>query len=264
MRSRLFGFCLFTASVLAICVTANAQDRPFLFTLVAPEGVQGSPILLHYDVAYGQETFEPLGGDNAEQTLGILAGLNESLTLVTRLGFAINKATIQSSQHAELLLQVLKGQDNFVDFSVGPGFRHEYSGTNVLLARAVAGRRFNSWQIYSNCLLEKPFSDQRDKIDLFLTLGWLFRISGSTHLGFEAVGQDLEGFWVEEEAEGGAVLFIGPTLVTGIPAASWTITLGAGPIVRATRSRQISSAPRDLPSLKKNGFVVHAAINFGL
>ena len=83
-------------------------------------------------------------------------------------------------------------------------------------------------------------------------------------MGFEAVGQDLEGYWDPVEAEGGTTLFIGPTMTFAIPVTSWTLSLGAGPIFRATHSIQTSFAQRDIPSSTKNGFVIHAVINFGL
>jgi len=83
-------------------------------------------------------------------------------------------------------------------------------------------------------------------------------------LGLELVGQDLEGFWEEEEAEGGAVLFFGPTFVATIPDNSWTIILGGGPILRATKSAEANLAPRDLPTTQNNGYIIHAAFNYAL
>ncbi|KAA3659561.1 MAG: hypothetical protein DWQ10_08600 [Calditrichaeota bacterium] len=241
---------------------ASAQERPFLFTFSTPEA-ESKPMVLHYDAAYGRRAFEPLGIDNTEQALGVYAGFGKAYTVIGKLGFAFNNSTIRSSQHVEVLRQFTKSKDNLVDFSFGPGFRHEYSGTDVLLARALVGRRFTKWQIYSNCVLEKPLSDKRDEVDLFFTFGSLRRVSSAIQLGFEAVGQDLEGFWDEEEAEGGARLFIGPTVVVDFPANPWALTLGAGPIIRATRSVQTSLAPRALETTE-NGFIIHAALNFSL
>lgn len=249
---------------LIFCVTiVKAQERPFLFTLVPPEAAS-RPIILHYDAAYGRETFEPLGGDNVEQTLGIQTCMNESITLMGQFSFATDRVSTLSSQHVELLVRGLKSQNGIVDFSAGPGFRHEYGGTNVLLGRAVVGRRFSTWQIYGNFLLEKPFSEQRDELDLFLTTGWSYNVSPSLQLGFEAVGQDLEGFWDENEAEGGATLFIGPIVAAAIPTTPWTFTAGAGPIIRATQTSRASYAPRDLGPVRENGFVIRATINFAL
>jgi hypothetical protein len=186
------------------------------------------------------------------------------MLLTGRLGFATTNISTLASQHVELLVRTMSSDNNLLDVSLGPGFRHEYSGTNVLLGRIIVGRHFASWDVYGNMLFEKPFSPTRDDIDLVLTLGWSYSISTTIRVGIEGVGQDLEGFWEENEAEGGARLFVGPTLAAAIPATPWTFTLGAGPIFRATQSSRFSSALRDLPLSSRNGFVVHAAIRFGL
>jgi hypothetical protein len=249
--------------LMAFCTVVKAQQHSFLFTLVPPDQV-GSRVVLQYDAAYGRETFEPMGGDNLEQTLGVQARLSESMLLTGRVGFATTNVSTLSSQHVELLVRTLSSANNLVDVSLGPGFRHEYSGTNVLLGRIIVGRHFASWDVYGNMLFEKPFSPTRDDIDLVLTLGWSYSVSSAIRVGIEGVGQDLEGFWEENEAEGGARLFVGPTLAAAIPATPWTFTLGAGPILRATQNSRFSSALRDLPLSSGNGFVIHAAIRFGL
>jgi hypothetical protein len=61
-----------TALVIALtsfCTVVKAQEHSFLFTIVPPNQI-ASPVVLQYDAAYGRETFEPMGGDNVEQTLG--------------------------------------------------------------------------------------------------------------------------------------------------------------------------------------------------
>jgi hypothetical protein len=250
--------------VLALYFTvANAQQSPFLFTLNAPDPA-GPRIVAHYDAAYGRGTFEPMGGDNLEQTLGMRTALSPSVILSARLGFATTRLSTLSSQHVELLVQAMGADRGLVDLSLGPGFRHEYSGTNVLMGRIIVGRRFSSSQLYGNLLFEKAFAADRDDIDLVFTTGWSYSVSSTIRLGIEAVGQDLEGFWDANEAEGGATLFFGPTIAAGIPETPWMFTLGAGPILRASYSNRTSSALRDLPFSRGNGFVVHAAVSLGL
>ena len=255
-----------TAAVLLLSLSftvATAQEHPFLFTMTPPDEA-GRGVVVHYDAAYGRETFEPLGGDNLEQTLGIRARLGTTLLLTGRLAFATSHVSTSTSQHAELLVHAMRSGDIPVDLALGPGFRHEYQGTNVLLGRIIVGRRFESSQLYGNVLLEKPFAADRDDIDVLLTVGWSYSVSSEIRLGFEAVGQDLEGFWDEDEAEGGATLFLGPTAVLAVPSSSWRFTLGAGPILRATTSDRFSSATRDLPFTRENGFVIHASASLGL
>jgi hypothetical protein len=246
-----------------VSTVAYAQDRPFLFTLTFPDSVERAAFV-HYDAAYGRETFEPFGGDEIEQNLGLQANLGKSFTLIAHVGLALDEASTKTSQHAELLGHVIRSDKHFVDISAGAGMRHEYSGTNVLLSRVVVGRQFTSWQVYGNLLLEKPLATDRDAIDLITTFGLSYRISSTIRLGLEAVGQDLEGFWDENEAEGGARLFVGPSVALALPGTPWTFALGGGAIFRGSQSARTSEAVRDLPVGRENGFVIRGVVRFGL
>lgn len=255
---------IITVVLLFLVVTPLcAQDRPFLFTFT-PGSAEQPGLFLQYAAAYGKQTFEPLGGDAVEQSLGVQANLSQAWTLLGHLGIALHDATSRSSQHVELLAQVLNAQDHFVDLRAGAGFRHEYSGTNVLLVRGSAGRRFASFMTYGNILLEKPLASDRDEIDVMLTVGVSYDLSRVVRIGVEAVGQDLEGFWDDEEAEGGARLFFGPTASLALEGTPWHFTLGGGMIVRGTTSNRLSSAFRDLPATAENGFLMRAMIGFAL
>lgn len=241
----------------------TAQDRPFLFTFT-PASAETPGLFLQYAAAYGKQTFEPLGGDAVEQNLGVQANLGADWTILAHFGMAMNSAVNRSSQHLEVLARMLHADAHVVDLRAGAGVRHEYSGTNVLLARAAVGRRFSSWMSYGNLLLEKPLASDRDEIDVMLTLGVSYDLTKTLRLGIEAVGQDLEGFWDDEEAEGGARLFVGPTASLGVEGTPWHFTLGAGAIIRGTVSNRVSSALRDIPAGTENGFLVRALVGFGL
>ena len=112
----------------------------------------------------------------------------------------------------------------------------------------------------ANVLFEKPMSGDRDAVDLITSAGFGRRFGTAVTMSVEAVGQDLEGFWDPEEKEGGARLMVGPSLSVAPPTARWQLTLGGGPIVRATRSNFASTADRPLPS--RNGYVVRTAVGF--
>jgi hypothetical protein len=241
----------------------TAQDRPFLFTFT-PTSAETPGLFLQYGAAYGKQTFEPLGGDAVEQNLGVQANLSADWTVLGHFGMAMSSASTRSSQHLEVLAHVLSADAYLVDLRAGAGVRHEYSGTNVLLARAAIGRQFASWMTYGNLLLEKPLAADRDAIDVMLTLGLSYNVTNAFRVGLEAVGQDLEGFWDDEEAEGGARLFVGPTASLGVEGTPWHFTLGAGAIIRGSVSNRVSSALRDIPAGTDNGFLVRALVGFGL
>ncbi len=249
--------------LLLIITAADAQQKPFLYTILPFDGSSGGAFV-NYDAAYGEKTFEPFGGDKMEQTLGIRTRIAGSFTLVAHAGLALNNGTSRTMQHAELLADILNGSESAVQLSAGAGMRHEYGGTNVIIARALVGKQFTSWNVTGNLLLEKPLSTLRDEIDLMTTLGCSYTLSSLFHVGIEAVGQDLEGFWDDEEAEGGATLFAGPTIGLQIPGSNLHITLGGGPIIRATTSPRTSSALRELPAVSGNGFVVRTSVSMRL
>lgn len=254
-----------TLAVLVLLVSGvlHAQDRPFLFTFT-PASAERAGLFLQYAGAYGKQTFEPLSGDAMEQSIGVQANLSAEWTILGHLGIALHDATSRSSQHVELLGRVLHAEDHLVDLRAGVGVRHEYSGTNVLLVRGSVGRRFTSFMTYGNILLERPFAGDRDGVDIMMTLGISYDLSRMARVGIEAVGQDLEGFWDDEEAEGGARLFIGPTTSLAIEGSPWNITVGGGVILRGSTSNRSSSALRDLPGTAGNGFLVRTMIGYAL
>ncbi|MFA6470896.1 MAG: hypothetical protein WCU00_02555 [Candidatus Latescibacterota bacterium] len=243
--------------------SVQAQDRTFLFTFTSPE-LSGQPMSFTYGSAYGRETIEPFGSNGVEQNIGLQARMGKSVAFIGHAGLAFDKKTTNASQYGELITHLLRAEDHVVDFSAGVGFRHEYTGADVLLSRFIIGRRFSSWQSYGNLILEKPLSKDRDAVDLITTAGFSYAVSPSFRLGFEVVGQDLEGFWEENEAEGGATLFIGPTVGIVVPGMPCTFTLGGGVIFHATKNARTSEVVRDLPSHQGNGFVIQNMISFGL
>lgn len=244
-----------------IATILSGQQKPFLFTTIYPSHQTRQNIILHYDAAYGEKTFEPFGGDKLEQNFGLQAKLSSPLILSFQLGLARNNGISHTMYHAELAAEVLNESTSFLTIFAGGGFRREYSGTNVLLARFIAGKTFSSWLLSGNLLLEKPFAVGRDELDLITTFGAAYTVSSYFSAGIEFIGQDLEGFWDPNEAEGGAKLFAGPTLKIHLPQSSLHLTLGGGPILRATQNSRTSSAFREITG---NGFVIRTIVSLGL
>jgi len=241
-----------------------AQDRPFLFTFT-PLNYNANSTFLNYETAYGQGTFEPIGIDDFEQTVGFQSSLGKYLTILEHSGLAFTNRITRFSQQTEVLANLLNTNNHdILDFSAGAGFLHEYGGTNVLISRFMIGRQFTTWQMYSNLVFEHAFSTGRDPFDVVTTLGFSYNLFSWVRAGVEAVGQDLEGFWEPDEAEGGATLYLGPSLNFIIPKTSLNITIGGGEIIRATHSTRLSEAPRPLPIVKGNGFIIRNVISLGL
>ncbi len=256
-------------SVLAV-TTAAAQDREtpvrdrqFMFSVsTLPSEVRHATVDM--DFGFGEHAFEVTDGDRPEQRFGIQASVANHLTFLGRVGISSDQRDLRSSQQGELLYSVMQAPQSQASVAIGMGMRHESAGANVLLARVAAGRALNAWRLDGNALFEKPYSIGRDAVDLITTFGVSRRIRPSLHAGIELIGEDLEGFWEEEEAEGGARLLIGPSLRIAPPARRWQVSVAGGPIVHATRSGRASEATRGLPpSNGSAGYAVRTAFSYG-
>jgi len=66
-------------------------------------------------------------------------------------------------------------------------------------------------------------------------------------LGVEAIGEDIEGFWESEEAEGGARLLVGPSFRIAPAGQRWQFIATGGPLFHPSDTGRSSGAFRDLP-----------------
>ena len=124
---------------------------------------------------------------------------------------------------------------------------HEAAGVNVLLARFTAGHNGRSWLLHGNMMFQKPMSSGRDELDVVTSLGWARKLPHGMSLGAEMVGEDLEGFWEAQEAEGGARLLIGPSLRVAPGGRRWQLIATGGPLFHPSDTGRTSVALRDLP-----------------
>ena len=242
---------------------APIQDRQFLFSVsTLPTDTRHATV--HVDSGIGERAFDLTDSDRPEQRVGIQAGFGNGLTFIGRIGLSSDERDLRSSQQGELLYNVVKSPQIHGSVAIGVGMRHESAGVNVLLGRVAAGRSFSAWRLDGNALFEKPYSTGRDAVDLITTVGVSRRLLPAFHAGVELIGEDLEGFWEEEEAEGGARVLIGPSFRIAPPQGRWQVSVAGGPIIHATRSGRASEASRGLPSSSGNsGYAVRAALSYG-
>ena len=237
---------------------AAAQATPFLFTVMPPAGQQKTAAYGYYELGYGERTFEPVAGDRIEQAVGVRATIGSSLMVLARTGVSTVGGDTRVSPRGEVLYSRPVGQT--VRLAAGVGYAREYSRTDVMLARLGIGRATSRSMMHGNLMLEKPMSGDRDAVDLITTVGAGRRLGSAVTMSVEAVGQDLEGFWDPAEKDGGARLMAGPSIAIAPPTARWQLTVGGGPIIRATRSDFNSGADRPLPT--RNGYVLRSAVGF--
>jgi hypothetical protein len=265
LRTAVTLFALSHMAVIPVgAQTSSApQDRPFVFSVSTPR-TDTRHATVHLDAGFGERPFDVVEGDRPEQRLGIQAYMGRGVTLLARVGIASDQRDMRSSQQGELLYSVLRSPANRGSLAVGFGMRRESAGINVLLGRVAAGRTFSAWRVDGNALFEKPYSAGRDPVDLITTIGVARQLFvPALHVGIEMIGEDLEGFWEPEEAEGGARLLIGPSIRVAPTASKWQLGIAGGRVAHATRSSGITDATRSLPSSSRDGYAVRASLSYG-
>ena len=255
-------FALVFVLTTVAAIPAAAQERPFMFSLVTP--TTDKPLVrFDYDVGVGERTFQSDVGNQPEQRLALQTSYRR-LTLVGRLGISEVGSAYQSSQSGELLYSML-GARQPLTLAAGGGVLHEPGGANVLLARVTAGRTTPSWLLHGNVLFQKPMSSARDTVDLITSVGWAKRLSRGVSLGAEAIGEDLEGFWDSEEAEGGARLLVGPSLHIAPADRRWQFIATGGPLFHPSDTGRASAAFRDLPpETRRASYAFKASLSIAL
>jgi hypothetical protein len=250
LRARIMSFrhgsrpILVLALVFTAAAQAAAQDRPFLFSIATSPAAK-SAVRFDLDVGVGEQVFHGDTGSEPEQRIGIQASRGR-LTLVGRVGIADTGTSYNSSQSGEALYSVF-GAASPVSLAAGGGILREADGVNVWLARVVAACDTTVWRVHGNLLFQKPISSQRDPVDLITTVGMARRLAHGVSIGIEGIGEDLEGFWDSQEAEGGARLLAGPSLHVAPSGRRWQVTATGGPLFHPSSTGRSSGASRDLP-----------------
>lgn len=235
--------------------------RPFLFTVTPAAGTASERWVVHYDTGYGERTAAPIGYDGLEQRVGVQGDLGAGLTVLAQLGLGVaREQSSRTTQEAEVLKR-LRAPTRGLQIAAGTGLRREWEGTTVLLGRITVGRPFERAGVFANVRFEKPLAEGRDSVDLITSLGFHRQLASAVHLGVEAIGEDLEGFWEAEEAEGGAKVFVGPSVRVAPVHARFSATLCGGPILYATHSARDSGAPRPLGA-RGNGYTVRLSVAY--
>ncbi|MBV9880039.1 MAG: hypothetical protein JO180_06050 [Gemmatirosa sp.] len=242
----------------AMPARAAAQARPYVFTVTAPAADAGW--LATVEASYTERAFEPVGGEGLGPALALRAPVARRATLFARAGTAVDGGRARTSAEGELLFTVRAPGPQRTWVALGAGAQREYSSTGVLTARLAAGREMTRSRLDANVLVERPLARDRDAVDLVTTAGWMHAVGRVAHLGVEAVGQDLEGFWEPDEAEGGARVYAGPS--GALTLGAWQLAFTAGPVVRSTRSDRASTAPRPLGQSDRNGVALRTAVSY--
>ena len=94
---------------------------------------------------------------------------------------------------------------------LGGGYLRERSADDGLFFRVAATYDAGPVRFGATFHGEHVFAPGRDALDAMIILGANVRLNRIVRLGVEYVAQDLEGYFDDEEAEGGVRHFLGPT-----------------------------------------------------
>jgi hypothetical protein len=237
--------CVTGLMIVGSVAPANAQ-QPFSFVITTADRDRTQPDSGDALAVFAGQRLDPLTG--IETTLG-------RLTVVALEDSRFDRRDPRQAHQAEVLVDVWGGAAS-TRIAAGTGIRGESQGTNVLLTRVVAETSAFSGRVIGNVIFEKPLVANRDALDVLTTLAYTHHVARGLFVGAEALLQDIEGFWTPAEAEGGARLFVGPSVGLASAAGNWAFHLTAGREVRATQSIGTSEAFR---ALGETGFVMRVS-----
>ncbi|TCD12028.1 hypothetical protein EZ449_03095 [Pedobacter frigidisoli] len=255
-------------TVLQPSVSSSSQTaQPFLFSVntLTSENQKWN---IHYSGSYAEHASGQFGYNGLGQQFGVKGYLGSRFTLyaTASVGFA-NGGGISSAQQAEVIRDLIGGKDAYgFRLGAGLGLSRDWSNVGAAISRITVSFDKQNWRLVGNLRFEKAFDKSRDKLDFISAMGFQHRLSDEWYLGFEAIGQDLEGFWEKDEAEGGAKVMIGPSINLSPNHSKLAFSLSGGPVFYATRSSVIpSEAIREIGSVASgNGYTIRALVNFDL
>jgi hypothetical protein len=96
------------------------------------------------------------------------------------------------------------------------GWLHELTGKDGVYGRVQLAAEFGRLRTQLSAHGEHVFTEGRDSVDFMLTAGVSMRLLSWLRLGLEYVGQDLEGEFDPQEAEGGSRHLLGPTVALSL------------------------------------------------
>jgi hypothetical protein len=247
-------------------VFINRTPEPFLYsvTTLTQQDLKWS---MHYAGSYGEGVEGPFGYEGVSQQIAVKGYLGDQFTLYANAALGIprgNNNNLSSAQQVEVIRDFIGGKrDMGLRIGIGLGASNDFSNSKSLLSRVTVSFDTPYLKASGNVLFEHTFASGRDPVDVITNLGFQYCLIGNLFGGFEAVGQDLEGFWETDEAEGGAKILIGPSLSMSPKKSKLSFSLCCGPEIHATHSTVTNPyAIRELPT--QSGFVVMASVIYNL
>jgi hypothetical protein len=218
-----------------------------------------------YSGTYGENVPGSLGYEGVSQQFAVKGYLGKQFTLYANasLGFP-GENEIASAQQVEVLRNFIGGKKSTgIALGWGIGVRRDFTNVKSILSRGTLSFNTDRWRLNGNALFEKAFASNRDAVDVIFCAGVHYNFAPGFYGGVEAIGEDLEGFWDKEEAEGGAKLLVGPSLNLVPKKSRFSFSVSGGPVFYATQNQMTNpDAIRELP--KESGLMIKARVVFNL
>ncbi|MBP7126173.1 hypothetical protein KBD49_07390 [Myxococcota bacterium] len=223
---RILGCCL----LLSLCPAAArageevvAAGDPYSSPYVYQNAGRGSrqSFTVQYEVGYGTRESRNFAQQGVEQGLRLRYQPLDFLGIEAFGGIVIDAARGGLRNQAaavEVIARALRQDRHHLNLDLGLGYIYDYRSDHVPRIRLAVGRSFGALDLSLSGLLEVPVgSAGRDEADVMTALAVSYAVVPSLRIGLEVAGEDLEGLFEEEEAEGGAKLLFGPTLAWSLP-----------------------------------------------
>lgn len=242
----------------------ESTPLPFLFstTTLTPQDNHWN---FTYTGGYGQNVDGAFGYNGLEQRISVKGYLGKRFTCIAFAGLGFPKGNIvNSAEQVEVIRNFIGGkQTGGLSLGIGLGAARDYENVGSLLGRIVLGYQHQRWNFVGNALLQHAFASDRDPLDVITSLGFHYRVTTSLYCGIESVGEDLEGLWKANEAEGGAKVLVGPSINWEPENSRFSFALSGGPVMYVTHSKLVDpNALRELPL--QSGLTLRAHIVFNL
>jgi hypothetical protein len=198
----------------------HAEERPFAF-LLDPTTPSAGDLSVEYALGYASGT----AADRPLPTAVAPSGAQHALTfgygisdrIAPLVSFRVLQPTTgggsaQATGNVGARFQLTNPQTARFRLTVATVAFREFEGDLGAYARVAGSYDIGKLRLAANVHLEHVFADNRDAVDVLGLAGVSYRLLDMLRVGVEYVGQDLEGMADDDEAEGGAHHYVGPSL----------------------------------------------------
>jgi hypothetical protein len=207
------------------------QERPFGF-VVDPTAASAGVTSLEYRAGFasGLDAERPIPAELATSGGGSHA-FTVAYGLTTRIAPYASASLFDEGRKANLLVGahvLLTPPTAPLRIAVRAAGLREAEGKYGAQLTGISSLDVGPLRLAGNVQAEKVFDPARDKLDVIITAGTSWALGQHVRIGAEYVGQDLEGLWQHDEAEGGARHMVGPDLAIDLDGGRYQLVVAGG------------------------------------